>query len=80
VGNDIEPYTIVAGNPARIIRKRFDEEIIGLMLKLKWWDLPGEEIIKLIPLLHDNNIENVRRKLREIVKQKILDKGIPNFA
>jgi virginiamycin A acetyltransferase len=38
------------------------------MLKLKWWDLPVKEITKIIPLLHDNNIENVRTKLKEIVK------------
>jgi virginiamycin A acetyltransferase len=46
VGSDVEPYTIVAGNPAKMIRKRFDEELIVLMLKLKWWDLPIDEIIK----------------------------------
>jgi virginiamycin A acetyltransferase len=68
VGSGVEPYTIVAGNPAKIIRKRFDEELIELMLKLKWWDLPIEEINKMIPLLHDNNIENVKKKIREIVK------------
>ncbi|MDR1362598.1 MAG: CatB-related O-acetyltransferase [Spirochaetaceae bacterium] len=67
VGSDIEPYTIAAGNPAKIIRKRFDEELIELLLKLKWWDLPIEEINKLIPLLHDNNIENVKKKIKEIV-------------
>jgi virginiamycin A acetyltransferase len=38
------------------------------MLKLKWWDLPIDEIIKIIPLLHDNNIENVKNKIREMVK------------
>jgi virginiamycin A acetyltransferase len=68
VGSDVEPYTIVAGNPAKIIRKRFDEELTGLMLKLKWWDSSIEEIIKLMPLLHDNNMENVKKKLREMVK------------
>jgi virginiamycin A acetyltransferase len=68
VGSDVEPYTIVAGNPAKIIRKRFDEELIELMLKLKWWDFPVEEINKMIPLLHDNYVENVKKKIREIVK------------
>jgi virginiamycin A acetyltransferase len=68
VGSDVEPYTIAAGNPVKIIRKRFDEELIELLLKLKWWDLPVEEVIKLVPLLHDNNIENVRKKIKEIVK------------
>jgi virginiamycin A acetyltransferase len=69
-GSNVEPYTIVAGNPAKPIRKRFDEELTELMLKLKWWDLPVEEIIKLIPLLHDNNVENVKKQIREIVKYK----------
>jgi virginiamycin A acetyltransferase len=68
VGNDIEPYTTVAGNPARIIMKRFDEELTELMLKLKWWDLPIKEIIKMIPLLNDNDIENVNKELKEVVK------------
>jgi virginiamycin A acetyltransferase len=67
VGSDIEPYTIVAGNPAKMIRKRFDNELTALLLKLKWWDLPVEEIIKLIPLLHDNDIESVKKSLNEIV-------------
>jgi virginiamycin A acetyltransferase len=69
VGSDVEPYTIVAGNPAKIIRKRFDEELTGLMLQLKWWDLPVEEIIELIPLLHDTNIENVKNKIRKMLKE-----------
>jgi virginiamycin A acetyltransferase len=46
VGSDVEPYAIMAGNPARIIGKRFDEELIELMLKLEWWNLPIEEIMK----------------------------------
>jgi virginiamycin A acetyltransferase len=68
IGSNVEPYTIVAGNPAKIIRKRFDEELIGLMLKLKWWDFPIEEINKLIPLLHDSNLEYVKEKIKEIIK------------
>ncbi|MDR1518885.1 MAG: CatB-related O-acetyltransferase [Planctomycetota bacterium] len=68
VGRDIDPYAVAAGNPAKVVRKRFDDELIELMLKLKWWDLPIAEIIGLAPLLHDDNIENARRKLKEIVK------------
>jgi virginiamycin A acetyltransferase len=63
----VDPYSIIAGNPAKVIRKRFDEELIELMLKLKWWDLPIEEINKLIPLLHNNNLEYVKEKIREII-------------
>ena len=68
VGGDVEPYTIVAGNPARLIRKRFDDELIAMLLKLKWWDLPVGEIMKLVPLLHDNDMDNVKEKISGIVE------------
>ncbi|MHC6202299.1 CatB-related O-acetyltransferase [Breznakiellaceae bacterium SP9] len=65
VGSDVEPYSIIAGNPARCIRKRFDDELIAHLLRLKWWEKPIEEIIKLIPLLHNNNIEQVKAALQQ---------------
>lgn len=40
VVKDVMPYHIVGGNPALLIRQRFDNEIIELLLRLKWWDLP----------------------------------------
>ncbi|MNP71651.1 Streptogramin A acetyltransferase [compost metagenome] len=42
VVKDIEPYTIVGGNPAKTVKKRFDEETIALLLELKWWDQDEE--------------------------------------
>lgn len=47
VVNDVLPYEIVGGNPAKVIRKRFDDEIIDLLFELDWWNLPVE-IIKII--------------------------------
>ena len=44
VVKDVKPYEIVGGNPAVGIRKRFADEIIELLLKLRWWDLPIESI------------------------------------
>lgn len=41
---DVEPYSIVAGNPARLIRKRFDEQTIQRLLATKWWDWPTDKI------------------------------------
>ena len=38
VTKDVEPYSIVAGNPARMLRKRFDDETIQSLLELKWWE------------------------------------------
>ena len=39
VTKDIEPYSVAGGVPARIIKKRFSDEIIDLLMKIKWWDL-----------------------------------------
>lgn len=64
VVKDIPPYSIVGGNPGQHIRYRFDEEIISLLLYLKWWDLPVAEIKELSSLLctAPTNI-----KLKEII-------------
>ena len=47
VTKDIPPYTVAAGNPARIIRTRFDEEIINQLQETKWWELEDNEIHRL---------------------------------
>lgn len=44
VTKDVEPYTIVGGNPAKVIRKRFSEVTINHLLKIRWWDWPIEKI------------------------------------
>jgi virginiamycin A acetyltransferase len=41
---DVEPYTIVGGNPATLIKKRFSDDVIEKLLKLKWWDWSIEKI------------------------------------
>lgn len=41
---DVPPFTIVGGNPARPIRKRFDDDVIEKLLELRWWDWPDEKI------------------------------------
>ena len=42
VTKDVEPYSIVGGNPAKFIRKRFDDETIDFLLKSNWWDIDPE--------------------------------------
>ena len=68
ISKNVEPYTVVAGNPAKVIRKRFDDELIELMLELKWWDKSTEEIKNLIPILTDNNIEKIKNEIHILLK------------
>ena len=65
VGSDIDPYTIVVGNPARVLRKRFDDELIDLMLRFKWWDRSIEEINALIPILTSSDLDTARKELQK---------------
>jgi virginiamycin A acetyltransferase len=44
VSRDVPPYALVAGNPARVVRRRFDDESIGRLLRIAWWDWPIEKI------------------------------------
>ena len=64
VGSDIAPYTIVVGNPAKPLRKRFDDELIDLLGRFRWWDRSIAEINDLIPLLTCSNLERVREELK----------------
>ena len=76
VGSDVAPYTVVVGNPARALRKRFDDELIDLLLRFRWWDQSIEEINRLIPILTCSDLEKVRTELkaRLPVKRTGLDK------
>jgi carbonic anhydrase/acetyltransferase-like protein (isoleucine patch superfamily) len=49
VTKNIEPYSIVGGIPAKLIRKRFSDEVIELLLTWKWWNLPVETLRQLGP-------------------------------
>lgn len=57
ITKDVPAYSIVAGNPARVIKKRFSGEIIEHLLAIKWWDWPLEKIKKFVPILCSRNIE-----------------------
>ena len=65
VGSSVEPYTVVAGNPGRVLRKRFDDELTGLLLRFRWWDKSVEEINELIPVLTSSDLDKVRAELKK---------------
>lgn len=53
VTHDVGPYEIWAGNPARLIRKRFDDETIQRLLDIKWWDWSDEVLAERAELIND---------------------------
>ena len=59
ITKDVEAYTIVGGNPAKEIRKRFTEKETIKLLEIKWWNWTIEKITKNLKHLTDNNIENL---------------------
>jgi virginiamycin A acetyltransferase len=66
VTKDVPPYSIVGGNPAKIIKKRFSDKIIEEMLKLEWWNLP-DNIINELSIIEDinefiNSVKKIKSK------------------
>lgn len=58
VVKNVAPYSIVGGNPAKLIKLRFTEEQIASMLKIKWWEWDDEKVNKFAPLLCNPDIDN----------------------
>lgn len=64
VTKDVPPYYVVGGNPAQVIKPRFRDSLIQLLLELKWWDFESEKLAEFLPLLCDPDLETVEQTLR----------------
>jgi virginiamycin A acetyltransferase len=62
VTHDVEPYTVTAGNPARAVRKRFDQETIDKLIKIHWWDWEFQRVKENLPLLLSDNLKEFIEK------------------
>lgn len=63
VTKDVEPYSIVGGNPAKIIRQRFPDEVIEILQKLCWWHWDRVKITRHLEVLSSGNIDKLRELL-----------------
>ena len=65
VTKDVPPYAVVGGNPARLIRHRFDEATIARLLALAWWDWPPEKLGRVAGLIAGNDLDALERAAGE---------------
>lgn len=66
VVSNIPPYAIAGGNPAKVIRYRFAPEIINRLLLIRWWNYPLDKIECIVPLLCNQNNQDISENLSQI--------------
>lgn len=59
VTRDVPPYAVAAGNPARVVRTRFDAATVAALLDAAWWDLPHATVSGLVPLLCSDRTDDL---------------------
>jgi len=62
VAKDVPPYAIVVGNPAKIIKRRFNDEVIGRLLLVKWWEWDDKTIEHNMQLILNNDVDGFLAK------------------
>ncbi len=60
VVSDVPEYSIVGGNPARVIRQRFPSEVVSELLSIQWWDWPVEKITRNLPAIVGADLEQLK--------------------
>lgn len=68
VAKDVPAYSVAVGNPARVVKKRFSDELTELLLKARWWDWPIEEITEFLPVLTTGDLAAAAEALRQKVR------------
>lgn len=67
VVKDVSPYCVIGGNPATFIKKRLNDELIELLLELKWGDFEEKKLVSFLPLLCETDL----LKVQQIIKQEL---------
>jgi len=82
ITRDVEEFSVVAGNPGRPIGKRFPDEVIELIRRMKWWDLTPTELLEVEDIFHIDfrtDFEAGVNRIREYLKTRVpVGIGLPN--
>ncbi|GLZ31249.1 acetyltransferase [Lentzea sp. NBRC 105346] len=65
VTSDVPPYTVVGGNPAKVVKQRYSDEDIERLLRVKWWDWPVEKVTRHLRVLMAGTPEEIERVASE---------------
>lgn len=67
VTTNVEPYSIYGGVPAKKIGSRFSNEVVKILLDMKWWDWSLEQLVDAIPLLQSEQFDRLAKYYRDVV-------------
>lgn len=66
VSKNVEPFTIVAGNPAKVIKKRFSKKVIKRLLSLRWWDWSDSEVASNVSILMSSDFDMLKNRIKNV--------------
>jgi acetyltransferase-like isoleucine patch superfamily enzyme len=69
ISKDVEPYSIVAGAPQKVLRYRFDQSTIEKLLEIKWWEWPDENIKVAVKFLMSEDIDSLYKYFKNNVSK-----------
>lgn len=72
VSKDIRPYAIAVGAPAREVRRRFGDEQVEALLRLRWWDWPEDKVRAHVDLLSSGDVEALLKATQVVAPEESL--------